>query len=69
MNFQADGDTNLYIGSIDNLQFSTQLSNSNDISYFTSIKEIRLSTLVESNFKRSRGGNFTVKEDLLIISA
>ena len=49
MNFQADGDTNLYIISMDNPQFSTQLSNSDDISYFTSIKKIRLSILVESN--------------------
>ena len=69
MNFQGDGDTNLYIGSMDNSQFSTQLSNFDDITYFTSTEEIHLSTLAESNSKRSCGGNFTVEEDLLIISA
>ena len=54
---------------MDNPQFSSQLSNSDDISYLTSIEEIRLSTLVESNSKTSRGGNFTVEDDLLIVSA
>ncbi|KAJ0039968.1 hypothetical protein Pint_27635 [Pistacia integerrima] len=68
MNFQAGGDGNLYIGSTKNPQFSTQLSNSDDISIFTNIEESHLSTPIESNSKRSCGGNFTAEEDLLIVS-
>ncbi|XP_031248664.1 glutathione S-transferase T3-like [Pistacia vera] len=69
MNFQAGSDGNLYIGSTENPQFSTQLSNSDDISIFTNTEESHLSTPVESNSKRSHGGNFTAEEDLLIVSA
>ncbi|XP_031284938.1 uncharacterized protein LOC116143615 [Pistacia vera] len=65
----SGSDENLYIDSIENPQFSTQLSNSDNISIFTNTEESHLSTPIESNSKRSRGGNFTAKEDLLIVSA
>ena len=69
MNFQADGDTNLYIGFMDNPQFSTKLSNPDDISYFTSTKEIHSSTIIESTSKRFRDDNVTVEVAFLIVSA
>ncbi|XP_031259110.1 glutathione S-transferase T2-like [Pistacia vera] len=69
MNFQVGSDGNLYTDSTENPQFSTQLSNSDNISIFTDTEESHLSTPVESNSKRSRGGNFTAEENLLIVSA
>ena len=53
----------------ENPQFSTQISDFDDISVLTNTQAFHSSTSIESNSKRSRGGNFTVEEDLLIISA
>ena len=59
---------NLHIDSYGIPQFSTQLSSSNGLSSPKNTQDFQLSHS-ESNSKRARGGNFTIEEDLLIVSA
>ncbi|XP_050217772.2 glutathione S-transferase T3-like [Mercurialis annua] len=58
MNFQFADEENAHIDSSVNSQFPTQFSVSDGIS-----------VPMESNSKKSRGGNFMIDEDLLIVSS
>ena len=66
MDFQSN--ENLHIDSNGIPQFSTQLPSSNSLSSSMNTQDFQLSHS-KSNSKRSRGGNFTIEEDLLIVSA
>ncbi|XP_050236331.1 glutathione S-transferase T3-like [Mercurialis annua] len=72
MNFQSFIDDNRNINLNLNSEFSTQQSNSDDISIFTNNSDFGFSIPPETNStnsKRQRSCNFTVEEDLHIVSS
>ncbi|XP_050229508.1 glutathione S-transferase T3-like [Mercurialis annua] len=69
MNWQVTGDGIIDINSNPIPDFSTQPSNSDDISMSTNNSDFVFSVPPETNSKRSRSVNFSVEEDLHIVSS